>query len=441
MGEHDDSDKSTTRVDRNHSNKRSSRRSRKSRGSRKWLKSPFLWLGLLVVLALAGGGAFFVLNSRGDSASASDNGSPVADSGSSTDATATTGEVPLASSTQQIVAEMSLEEKIGQMMMIGFEGYEPSPQVTSAIQEKHIGSLVIFGRNINSKEQVAAMDASLQALAAQAKQPAKLMIAIDQEGGSTRRFTDIGPFYSEPMIGEMGSEAGVAAAQQQASSAARDLKKLGINTNLAPVVDVSDGWGSIMDGRSYGSDSELVTELGGMAVRGYNNATTISCPKHFPGHGSADGDSETTLPTVDLSLEAIQQSELPPFQQVIKEGAPMIMVAHLSVPALDATGTPASLSKPIVTDLLRKNLAFPGVIITDDLEMGAITASMSVGEAAVAAVMAGNDMMIVGHTTENQIQAYDALLAAVKSGKIEEDDINKSVTRIIEMKKKYRLEK
>ena len=339
MGEHDDSDKSTTRVDRNHSSKRSSRRSRKSRGGRKWLKSPFLWLGLLVVLALAAGGAFFALNSRGDSGSASDNGLAAADSGSSTDATAgsgsstdataTTGEVPLASSTRQIVAEMSLEEKIGQMIMIGFEGYEPSRQVTSAIQEKHIGSLIIFGRNINSKEQVAAMDASLQALAAQAKQPAKLMIAIDQEGGSTRRFTDIGPFYSEPMIGEMGSEAGAAAAQQQASSAARDLKKLGINTNLAPVVDVSDGWGSIMDGRSYGADSELVTELGGMAVRGYNNATTISCPKHFPGHGSADGDSETTLPTVDLSLEAIQQSELLPFQQVIKEGAPMIMVAHL----------------------------------------------------------------------------------------------------------------
>ena len=111
------------------------------------------------------------------------------------------------------------------------------------------------------------------------------------------------------------------------------------------------------------------------------------------------------------------------------------------MPALDATGTPASLSKPIVTDLLRNNLAFPGVIITDDLEMGAITASMSVGEAAVAAVMAGNDMVIVGHTTENQLLAYDALLAAVKSGKIKEDDINKSVTRIIEMKKKYRLEK
>jgi len=325
--------------------------------------------------------------------------------------------------------------------MVGFEGLQPSAEITSAIQQNHIGGVILFGRNIESHEQVAATNAALQTLAAQANQPAKLMVAIDQEGGSTRRFTDIGPFYSEPMIGEMGGEAAAAAAQQQASSAARDLKKLGFNTNLAPDVDVSDGWGSIMDGRSFGSDSEVVTELGGMAVRGYNNATTISCPKHFPGHGSADGDSEETLPTVDLSLEAIEQSELAPFKRVIEEGAPMIMVAHLNVPALDATGTPASMSKAIVTDLLRKNMAFPGVIITDDLEMGAITESMSVGDAAVNAVTAGNDMIIVGHTTANQTLAYDALLNAVKAGKIKEEDINKSVTRIIDMKKKYRLEK
>ncbi len=336
---------------------------------------------------------------------------------------------------------MSLEEKIGQMMMIGFDGTGAGPQVSSAITDRHIGAFILYGRNIDSHEQVAALNAALQALAAQAKHPVKLIIAIDQEGGATRRFTDIGPYYSEPMIGEMGGEAAAAAAQQQASSAARDLKKLGINTNLAPVVDVSDGWGSIMDGRSFGDDSELVTELGGKAVRGYNNATTISCPKYFPGHGSADGDSEKTLPTVDLSLEAIQQSELPPFQEVIKEGAPMILVAHLSVPALDSSGTPSSLSRPIVTNLLRRSLNFPGVIITDDLEMGAITERMSVGDAAVAAIRAGTDMVIVGHTPEKQIEAYEALLAAVRSGKLKEDDISKSVTRIIEMKKKYRLEK
>lgn len=439
MAEKDVAKEGVRRVDRNKSGRNSSRRSQNRRGFSKWLRSPWFWFALAVVFALAAAGGFLVMKSREDSASASEAQAPVAETG--TDTQTSTGEVPLASATEQIVTSMTLEEKIGQMMMVGYEGLEPSPEITSAIQEKHIGAVILFGRNIDTHEQVTASNAAMQTLAVQAKAPAKLMIAIDQEGGATRRFTDIGPYYSEPMIGEMGGEAASAAAQQQASSAARDLKKLGFNTNLAPDVDVSDGWGSIMDGRSFGTDSEVVTELGGMAVKGYNNATTISCPKHFPGHGSADGDSEETLPTVDLSLEAIEQSELPPFKKVIEVGAPMIMVAHLSVPALDATGTPASLSKPIVTDLLRKNMGFTGVIISDDLEMGAITGSMAVGDAAVAAVTAGNDMIIVGHTPAKQIEAYDALLAAVKSGKIKEEDINKSVIRIIDMKKKYRLEK
>ncbi len=408
------------------------------RGPRKWYRSPLLWISILIVLALAAGGVFLVMRARGETASSAES-TVTAETGANTETAP--AEIPLASSTGTIVAGMSLEEKIGQMMMVGFDGSGPSKEITSAIQDKHIGAVILFGRNISSQEQVAGMDAALQNLAVEAKQPAKLMIAIDQEGGSTRRFTDIGPYYSEPMIGEMATEAAEAAAQQQASSAARDLKKLGINTNLAPDVDVSSGWGSIMDGRAFGTETDTVVKLGVKAVRGYNNATTISCPKHFPGHGSSDGDSEKTLPTVDLDAETIQASELPPFQAVIQEGAPMIMVAHLSVPALDASGAPSSLSKPIVTDLLRKTLGFGGVIITDDLEMAAITESMSVGDAAVAAVTAGNDMVMVAQTAANQNAAYDALLAAVKSGKIKEDEINKSVTRIIDMKKKYRLEK
>ena len=415
-------------------------------GGRRWYKSPVFWIAVIIILALAAGGAVFAIKrAQGADSGAAQIAADIGNDGSngadvSTQGT-TTDIMPLASSTDQIVSEMSIEEKIGQMMMIGFDGGEAGPQINAAITDKHIGSVLLFGRNIASHEQVAALDANLQTIAKQAKQPAKLMIAIDQEGGSTRRFTDIGPYYSEPMIGEMTGGAGGSAAQQQASSAARDLKKLGINTNLAPVADVSSGWGSVMDGRSYGNDSEVVTELVGKSVIGYNNATTISCTKHFPGHGSADGSSENSLPTVDLDAATIQKSELPPFQEAIKDGAPMIMVAHLAIPSLDASGKPSSLSKPIVTDLLRKGLGFNGVIITDDLEMGAITKNMNVADAAVAAVAAGNDMVMVAQTAANENAAYDALVAAVKSGKIPEDQINKSVARIIDMKKKYRLEK
>lgn len=403
----------------------------------------FLIALALVVIAAAAAAGVLIMRQNGASASQADSGE-IEVTGVTTQDGADVNEVqvetPLASATDQIVASMSLEEKIGQMLMIGFEGPEPDAAITSAIKEKHVGAVVLFTRNISSNEQVAQLDASLQALAVQANQPVRLMIAVDQEGGKTRRFENIGPFYSQPMIGEM-NDAAADAAQQQASSAARDLKKIGINTNLAPVADVSSGWGSIMDGRSFSQDTAFAAELTGRAIKGYNNATTISCAKHFPGHGSADNDSETALPTISSDLATIQTTDLPPFQAAVAEGVPMIMVAHLIVPALDATETPSSLSKPIVTDLLRTQMAFPGVIITDDMEMGAIAETGTMATAAVAAVLAGNDMLIVAHTSSKQIEAYDAILAAVRAGKIKETDIDKSVARILDMKKKYRLEK
>ncbi|MBE0429521.1 MAG: glycoside hydrolase family 3 protein [Thermoleophilia bacterium] len=345
---------------------------------------------------------------------------------------------PLASASEQVVAAMPLEEKIGQMMMIGFEGGGLDAGVREAIQQRYVGGIIIFDRNIASHEQVAGMNAALQQLAVEAGHRAKLMIALDQEGGKTRRFTDIGPFYSQPMIGEM-HDAAPGAAQLQASAAARDLKQLGFNTNLAPVADVSAGWGTVMDVRSFSYDAEFTAELTARAVKGYKSASFISCAKHFPGHGSADGDSELNLPTVESDLETIQGTDLPPFAAAIEVGVPMIMTAHLAVPALDATGTPATLSRPIITDLLRGSMGFEGVVITDDLEMGAIMDSYGIGEAAVISVMAGADIVMVAHTPELQRDAYDALVEAVKSGQIKESDIDKSVVRILDMKKKYRL--
>lgn len=421
------------------SGRRSSRRSRR-RGFTRWLRHPVVLISMgMVAAALAAGGVILAQRSLSQPAS------PESAQDDAAGVTTQVGmqfvpEAPPRSPVEEEVAAMPLEEKVGQMMMVGFDGAEPGASITSAIKDRHVGAVILFGRNISSPEQVTALNTSLQALAAQAKQPARLIIATDQEGGKTRRFETIGPYYSQPMIGEMPDEAAAATAQQQASATARDLKKLGVNTNLAPVADVSSGWGTVMDGRSYGAEAELVAELSARAVKGYNNATTISCPKHFPGHGSADEDSEEASATVESSREELDSVDLVPFREVIKEGAPMIMVAHLSVPALDPSGTPASLSRAITTDLLRKGMGFNGVIITDDLEMKAITGTRSVGEAAVAAVYAGADIVIVAHTAARQAEAHDAIVAAVRAGKLKEEDINKSVTRILEMKRKYRLE-
>jgi beta-N-acetylhexosaminidase len=283
------------------------------------------------------------------------------------------------------------------------------------------------------------MTASLQKLAADAELPLKLMIAIAQEGGKSRKIEQIGPYYSQPMIGEMHDTAPTAA-QQQATVTARELRQLGINTNLAPVADVTSGWGTVMDGRSFNSDAEFTAELCAAAVKGYRGALTISAIKHFPGYGSADGDSGQTLATVESDMETLQNSDLLPFAAAIKEDVPMVMVANLSVPALDPSGKPASLSSIIVSDLLRGSMGFKGVVISENLEMGSVTEERSVGEAAVAAVTAGVDIILVADTADAQKEAFDALIAAARAGTLREADIDRSVIRIIELKKKYRLE-
>ena len=342
------------------------------------------------------------------------------------------------SSVAKQVASMSLEEKVGQMMMVGLEGKSIDSSLRNMIANDHIGNVILFGPNIDSDQQVAALDASLQQLAVADKQPAQLMIATDQEGGKIRRLADIGPQYSEPVIGSMGIVSGTAYLQQSVSEAARQLKQLGVNTDLAPVADVLSGDKSIMIDRSFGNDPRLVSELTGTAVKSFNQEKLISCVKHFPGLGSVVTDPEEELPTIASDKSTIDRQDLPPFTEAIKDEAPMVMVTHVSVPALDPSMTPASLSRPIITDLLRNQLGFKGVIITDDLEMGAI--SIEPGEAAVSAIAAGADMVMFAHTPQKQQQAYDAIVAAVKSGRISEEIINASVMRILQMKQSFGLD-
>ncbi|MCL6106025.1 MAG: hypothetical protein M1309_01525 [Actinobacteria bacterium] len=412
------------------------RRSKKNQSPHKlnrksWYRSWFAILIAVILLIAVAAGSVLAIKLRGSSS---------AKAASSTDAavhakTSVNTKVP--SSVEQIVASMPLEQKVGQMIMAGFDG-KTTDSLSGLIKDDHIGGIIIGTANIDSQTQVAQLDASFQQLAAQAGAPAKLMIATDQEGGKTRRFMDIGPNYSEPFIGEMRGGAGQDAAREMSFLAARQLRQIGINTDLAPVADVSAGWGTLMDTRSYGNDPEVTSLLTGAAVTGFNDATTISCVKHFPGLGFADGDPESGSATVSSSKSTLDNTDLPPFKEAIKDGAPMIMVTHVIVPALDPTKTPASLSRPIITDLLRNQMGFQGVVITDDLEMGAITRSP--GDAAVAAVSAGADIVMFAHTPAKADEAYKAIIAAVKSGKISEDSINQSVVRILEMKSRYRLE-
>lgn len=391
---------------------------------------------LIVLLAAAAAGGAVVLKLKVFSSS----GGAASAQADTTESEEPPLDLPVASATDQLVASMTLDQKIGQMMMVGFDGSQPDATITESIQKRQIGGVILYARNIVSHEQVAGMNAALQKLAAEANQPAKLMIAIDQEGGKSRRFEDLGPYYSQPFVGEMHDTA-PAVAQQQASVTARELKPLGINVNLAPVADVSAGWGTIMDGRSYGYDAAFDAEIAAAAVKSYNGANFICSPKHFPGHGAADGDSDTVLPTVDSDRETLEGKDLLPFAAVIKENAPMIMVGHLVVPALDPSETPASMSPMIINDLLKGIMGFKGVVITDDLDLAAITSTYKVSDAAVAAVAAGADIVMVAQTAASQQEVFDALKAAVTSGRLHQADIDRSVGKILDMKQKYRLEK
>ncbi len=338
----------------------------------------------------------------------------------------------------QLLASMSLEAKVGQMVMVGFAGEDVDGEITTLVRDRKVGGVFLSREDIDDGEEVAGLNQYLQALAVQGGAPAGLLIAVDQEGGRTRSIDSIGPFYSQPMIGEMGKVAGEVA-EQQASFAAGYLEKLGINTNLAPVVDVSDGWGSLMYARSYGEDASLVAYAGSMAVRGYRKSNFVSCPGHFPGQGAADEDPEDAIPRVDADRGQLEQRELPPFWAVIAEQAPMLMVGHVVVPALDPTERPATMSQPVITGLLRGELGYQGVVITDDMELAAIADNWDVGEAAVVAIEAGADMVLVAQTYEAQVAVCDAILAAARSGRLGADRVDQSVKRILAMKRQYHL--
>jgi beta-N-acetylhexosaminidase len=215
----------------------------------------------------------------------------------------------------------------------------------------------------------------------------------------------------------------------------RELLRAGVNTDLAPVVDT--GFGAAIGTRSFGEDPQLVAEMGAAAVEGFEAAGVVSAAKHFPNHGAATSDSHKSQPVVDHNLATLRSHDLPPFEAVIEAGAPIVMVGHLVYPAIDPE-RPASLS-PEAVGMLRGELGFDGVVVTDDLAMAGATSGGPPYRAAVEAVKAGADLLIISSPPQQQADAYDAVVAAVKSGEIARKRIEASVERILKVKADYSL--
>lgn len=343
------------------------------------------------------------------------------------------------------IDQLTIEEKIGQMLCLGWQA-DPNTapgdgdaylhlneQARRCVAELHAGGMILFARNVQKAgdprppvdiPRVRDMIAELQGLAR-----IPLFVAVDQEGGRVARLgAPFTPFPSARILGEVGT---TETAEHVACFVARELRAVGVNFNFAPDADVdSNPANPVIGDRSFGSDPRTVAAMVVSQVIGYGNGGILSCAKHFPGHGDTDLDSHIALPTLNHSREVIDDRELVPFKAAIAYGAPAIMTAHILFPALDPSGVPATLSRPILTDLLRNELGFRGLIVTDCLQMKAVADTWGTPKAAVMAAQAGADILLVCHTWETQKATFEALVTAVRSGELPEERVNESLARI-----------
>lgn len=331
-----------------------------------------------------------------------------------------------------LVAHMSLEEEIGQMIMIEFQESQMTPGLAYEISRYHVGSVILYGYNVLSADQTAQLDKSLQA---SAKIP--LMISTDQEGGRVNRLQSIDGYL--PSAAEIGAKNDPGYAQQRGSEDAKSLFSIGINANMAPVVDVSNapGGGTLGD-RMYGSTPNVVTKLAGAYLTGLQQThQVVGCIKHFPGLGDVSVDPHLQLPTFNRSLSDLQAIDWAPYSSLIATGqVQMVMVTHEIVPAVDPT-LPSSLSQSMVTGVLRDQLHFNGVVVTDGIYMKSLGAHYSFDQIVLLAVEAGNDIISSTYSLQSTAEAESVIRDAVNNGTLTKQRIDDSVRRILLLKLRY----
>jgi beta-N-acetylhexosaminidase len=331
-----------------------------------------------------------------------------------------------------MVSEMSVGDMVGQMFVVSVGGTQPDYYIEKMVRERNIGGLILFDYNMKSEGQVESLTNSLQQLSLQTEPAVPLFVAVDQEGGSVASAPWVAP---QPAAAEVGSREDPGEAHDIAATMGRQLLQAGINTDFAPVVDT--GFGAAIGNRSYGENPELVARMGAAAVEGFEEAGVISAAKHLPNHGPATSDSHASLPVIRHDAKTLQTYDLPPFEAAIEAGVPMVMVGHLVYPAI-APHNPASLSRGAI-DMLRWDLGFDGVVVTDDLAMAGAKGSGTPAEAAVEAVQAGTDLLVLSSPPQQQADAYDAVVDAVEAGEIPRSRIQKSVERLLAVKERYHL--
>ncbi|SEU37358.1 beta-N-acetylhexosaminidase [Nonomuraea wenchangensis] len=336
------------------------------------------------------------------------------------------------------LARLSVEEKVGQLFMPVLYGTtatstsgENQARYGAATPAKviaryHLGGVILFPHNVKSVSQVVGLTNGLQ----RASEEVPLLIGTDQENGLVSRMSALmTDFPGASVIGATGDPA---LARKVAAATGKELRALGVNLDFAPVADVNiDPRNPVIGSRAFGKDPQRVAKMVAASVKGFADADVAATAKHFPGHGDTRVDSHTGLPVIKHTRAEWERVDAPPFKAAIGAGVDAVMSAHIVFPKLDPSGDPATLSKPILTGLLRQKLGYDGVISTDALNMAGVRQKYDDGEIAVRAVLAGADLLLMPNDLP---KSYQAVLAAVKSGRIGERRLDQSVTRLLKLK-------
>ena len=327
----------------------------------------------------------------------------------------------------KLVANMSDADKVGQLLMIGIHGTTLNDDAKFMLNEYRVGGIILFDRNMESKDQVKTLIADINK-AGKSAGLTPLFLGIDQEGGAVARMEN--QLIKVPPAEELGN-APIEQAASLAKQSGAELKDLGFNINFAPVADLG-----LTYGRSYSTNPDEVVRYAGAVGKAYDEAGLWYSYKHFPGIGKTDVDLHADTSIVPVSKETLLSEDIKVFVDLIKQSKPntyTIMVSHAMYPQIDPDH-PASLSKAIITDWLRKDMGYNGVVVTDDMDMGALAKHYTFGDMAVQSILAGSDILLVCHEYEHMQEAYNGLMKAVKDGRISKERLDESVKRILLMK-------
>ena len=327
----------------------------------------------------------------------------------------------------KLVANMSDADKVGQLLMIGIHGKTLNDDAKFMLNEYRVGGIILFDRNMESKDQVKSLITDINKTGKSAGLT-PLFIGIDQEGGAVARMED--QLIKVPPAEELGKEP-IEQAVSLAKQSGTELKDLGFNINFAPVADLG-----LTYGRSFSTKLDDVVRYASTVGKAYDEAGLWYSYKHFPGIGKTDVDLHADTSVVPVSKETLLNEDTKVFVDLIKQSKPntyAIMVSHAMYPQIDPDH-PSSLSKAIITDWLRKDMGYNGVVVTDDMDMGALAKHYTFGDMAVQSILAGSDILLVCHEYEHMQEAYNGLMKAVKDGRISKERLDESVKRILLMK-------